>query len=110
MDIKTQVELQATVTLAITYFIQYIKKSKWFPWFTKYTETANHLLHIAVSVLAAFGIQVSTTGFNIDHLLSTGLQFIQTYLLSKGAYHLLLAPNDTVQVPATKENITSKTT
>jgi len=56
MDPTNTLATQGTTILLIPLFVQWIKKSRWFPWISHETEALNRALAWALGVISAVGI------------------------------------------------------
>ena len=89
---------KATAALVIVYFLNWLKKSKWFPWVTYTSGRINHLIAVLLTAVGTIGIHAS---FNHDThtLVISGLYWnsigsglwawCQQYVLTKVGYHAL---------------------
>lgn len=91
---------QATVAVLVSFAIQRLKASKYFPWLTGETEKLNRLVALVVAFLSGFGIFVvwdhhgtltisGLTGANLFHAVMHG---IQQWTFQQTAYRTVIAP------------------
>lgn len=91
---------QAMISAMIAYGIEFLKKTKYFPWITAESAKLNRGLAVAVTGLAAAGIHMTYAGgiLTITGLtwwsLAHGLwDWVRSFLVTQVAYDGLIAPN-----------------
>ena len=80
--------------------IGYLKKAKWFPWLNGTTFYLNRFAAITTALIATFGINyshsytsdgvltITLTGLTLVGMLAGLKQFIVSYAIQQGSYHL----------------------
>lgn len=89
---------KATMSLLVIYFINWLKKSKWFPVITYETDKLNHIVAVVLTGLGTLGIHFSfnrdthtlvVTGLVTGTILSGLWDWLQNYVITKVGYQVL---------------------
>ncbi len=90
---------QATVAALVSFGLQWLKTSKYFPWITTETEKLNRWLAIVIAFLSGFGIYatwdhgtVSITGLTAANAYHALVRCIQQWTFQQAAYRTIVAP------------------
>jgi len=98
---ESEVVSQFTSAAVIVYFLQVVKRSKFFPWLTMETARMNHLVAVALAIGTAIGIRVvfdvhtgtaTITGLTVQNVLSTGWHAAQQYVMQRVTYDAVAKP------------------
>jgi hypothetical protein len=96
-----QLATQASVAVLVSYALQWIKQSKWFPFITTETQTLNRWISAVVAFASGLGIfftwnhtagTLTIAGLTAANLLHAGTGMIQQWLFQHAAYRTLVAP------------------
>jgi hypothetical protein len=95
----TELSTQATIAVFVSFAIQWLKKSSWFPFLTVETEKFNRWVSVIVAALSGFGIYatwasgtLSVTGVTAANVLHALTHGVQQFALQHAAYRTLIAP------------------
>lgn len=90
---------QATIAIFVSFGLQWLKKSRFFPWLTVETQQLNRWVSIVIAFCAGIGIYVTwhegtltvsgLTGPNMAHAIMRGLE---QWAFQTTAYRGLIAP------------------
>jgi hypothetical protein len=91
---------QATVAVLVSFAIQRLKASKYFPWLSGETEKLNRFVSIAIAALSGFGIFIvwdhqgilTISGLTAANLFHAATHGIQQWAFQQTAYRTVIAP------------------
>lgn len=96
---SSELGAQATTAIFVSFIMQWVKKSRFFPWLTVETETLNYWVSVIIAFLTGIGIFVTwsqgtltisgLTATNIGHALVRG---VEQWAFQTTAYRALIAP------------------
>jgi len=96
---SSELGAQATTAILVSFVMQWLKKSRFFPWLTVETETLNYWVSAIIAFLTGVGIFVTwsqgtltisgLTSVNIYHALVRG---VEQWAFQTTAYRALIAP------------------
>ena len=96
---SSELGAQASIAILVSFIMQWVKKSRFFPWLTVETEKLNYWMSVIIAFLTGIGIFVTwnqgtliisgLTSSNIYHALVRGLE---QWAFQTTAYRALIAP------------------
>jgi hypothetical protein len=95
----TELGSQATLAVLVSFALQWLKNSKYFPWITVETQQLNRLLSVLIAFVSGFGIYatwgqgtLSISGLTAANLFHAGTHAVQQLAFQHAAYRVLIAP------------------
>jgi hypothetical protein len=99
MDASSTLSSQATVAVVVSFAIQWLKKSPWFPWLTVETQKLNRWVAVVVAAATGFGIYatwtngaLTITGLTPANLWHAATHVVEQWTFQHAAYRTLIAP------------------
>jgi len=99
MIMGSELGAQASIAILVSFGIQWVKKSRFFPWLTVETQAVNRWVSIVAAFCAGIGIYATwnqgtltvtgLTGINVYHALMRG---VEQWAFQTTAYRGLIAP------------------
>lgn len=92
---------QASTAVLLSYALQWLKTSKWFPFITTETQALNRWVSAIVGFVSGFGIfatwdhsagALTITGLTAANLLHAAVRGVQQFVFQHAAYRTLVAP------------------
>jgi len=90
---------QASAAILISFILQWIKKSKYFPWITVETQTINRWVSIVIAFCAGIGIYatwhegtLTITGLTAENMFHALTRGVEQWAFQKTTYRGLIAP------------------
>lgn len=107
---SSELGAQATIAIIVSFGLQWVKKSQYFPWITTKTENVNKWVSIAIAFFTGVGIfatwdhgTLTITGLTASNALHAITRGIQQWVFQTTAYRTLIAPPPTGLVQAMLE-------
>lgn len=96
---SSQLSTQATIAVAASFALQWLKKSPWFPWLTVETQALNRWVAMVIAAATGFGIYVTwssgtlnITGLTVANLWHAATRCVEQWTFQHAAYRTLIAP------------------
>lgn len=92
---------QASLAVVVSFAMQWLKKSPWFPWISVKTENLNRGISMAIAFLSGFGIfftwdhaasALTISGLTAAHLYHAAARGVEQWIFQQTAYRTVVAP------------------
>ena len=96
---SSELGAQASIAIIVSFGLQWVKKSEYFPWITTKTEKVNQWVSIGIAFFTGVGIfatwdhgTLTITGLTASNVLHAATRGIQQWVFQTTAYRTLIAP------------------
>ena len=96
---SSELGAQATIAILVSFGLQWLKKSRFFPWLTIETQAVNRWVSIVIAFGAGIGIYatwnqgtLTVTGLTPDNIYHALVRGVEQWAFQTTAYRSLIAP------------------